>query len=389
MNRIKKKQDVYQGFEQGPIRPPSESRSLLIRVTRNCPWNRCRFCPVYKRSRFSLRSVDNVIRDVDMLHYCLNMIREEAGENGVPDILRLKRRLKDSPDTIDPTAFHAALNWYYAGMESIFIQDANSLILKPDDLVYILGYIKERFPMAQRVTSYARSHTIVRIKLHDMERIAGAGLNRIHIGLETGSDRVLALVKKGCTKADHVKAGQRVKAVGISLSEYVMPGLGGVALSREHALETADALNLINPDFIRLRTLSIRGGIPMEKDYLEGSFVKPSDVMMAEEIKLMIENLDGITSYIKSDHILNLLETVEGKMPGDKAKIISTISAFLELPARKKMVYQVGRRTGLFRGVEDMADSALLRRAEETCRLYGVTPETVDAAIDEMMRGFV
>jgi radical SAM superfamily enzyme YgiQ (UPF0313 family) len=48
-----KKDEIYHGFEQGPIRPPSEAASLLIRVTRNCPWNRCTFCPVYKGSRFS------------------------------------------------------------------------------------------------------------------------------------------------------------------------------------------------------------------------------------------------------------------------------------------------------------------------------------------------
>ena len=35
-------------FEQGPILPPSEAESLLIRLTRNCPWNKCLFCPVYK-----------------------------------------------------------------------------------------------------------------------------------------------------------------------------------------------------------------------------------------------------------------------------------------------------------------------------------------------------
>ncbi len=388
MQSIKKnKKDVYQGFEQGPIRPPNESRSLLIRLTRNCPWNRCTFCPVYKRSRFSLRSMENIIRDIDMLHKCLVLITEKGGKNIMNHPAALQKRLDDSKDPIDRTAFHAALNWYYAGMESIFLQDANSLILKPDDLIYILEHIQKRFPMAKRITSYARSHTIVRIKDNDMNRIAHSGLNRIHIGLESGSDKVLKLVKKGCTKADHIKAGQKVKKAGMSLSEYVMPGLGGVRLSREHALETADALNQINPDFIRLRTLAVRAGSPMED--ASGSFEKSSDFMTAKEIKLLLENLKGITSRIKSDHILNLLETLEGKMPEDKEKMIATVSEFLELSPQKRMIYQVGRRTGLFRGVEDMAEVSLFRQAENTCRINGITPENVDTAIDELMRRFV
>jgi len=51
-------------YEQGPIRPPSEAHSLLIRVTRNCPWNQCAFCPVYKDHKFQRRSVEEVKGDI-------------------------------------------------------------------------------------------------------------------------------------------------------------------------------------------------------------------------------------------------------------------------------------------------------------------------------------
>ncbi len=384
----KNKTDIYEGFEQGPIRPPSEARSLLIRLTRNCPWNKCTFCPVYKKRDFSLRKKEHIKKDIDMLHKYLEIILQEAKDIGRVEIEKLNK-IFNSLDDKDRVAFNAALNWFYSGMESIFIQDANSLIIKPDDLVEILEYIKEKLPMAQRTTSYARSHTIVRIKSHDLKRIANAGLNRIHIGLESGSDKVLALIKKGCTKDDHIKAGLKVKEAGMELSEYVMPGLGGVELSREHALETADALNKINPDFIRLRTLAISRKTPLEEESLAGTFKKPSDLMMAQELKFFLESLDGITSYIKSDHILNLLERVEGKMPQDKEKIVGIVTEFLNLPPQKRVTYQVGRRMGLFGGVDDMADTSVLQRVEETCKLYGVTPDNVDATIDELMKRFI
>ena len=66
--------DVYQGFELGPIRPPSEAYSLLLRITRNCPWNRCKFCGLYKGEKFSIRPVDHVIRDIDTIRHYVDEI---------------------------------------------------------------------------------------------------------------------------------------------------------------------------------------------------------------------------------------------------------------------------------------------------------------------------
>jgi len=155
-------------------------------------------------------------------------------------------------------------------MHAIFLQDANSLIVKPDQLIRILRHLRSRFPWVDRITSYARSHTIARISDGNLRQMREAGLNRIHIGLESGSDAVLDRVRKGVDKRTQIKAGQKVKKAGMELSEYVMPGLGGKALSRDHALETADALNRINPDFIRLRTLALPGGIPLADEHRSG-----------------------------------------------------------------------------------------------------------------------
>src|SRR4030042_4271464 len=245
--------ESYQGFEQGPIRPPSEAYSLLIRVTRNCPWNRCTFCPVYKGQRFSLRHVDNVKRDIDAVHRHVEALRQMADDQGhisQSDV----RAAASSIHLEDLDAFDAAVHWASAGMESIFLQDADSLIMKPAELLDIVIHIKRCFPWVLRITSYARSHTLARIGDEDLKRIGEAGLKRIHVGLESASDKVLKMVKKGVTKQQHIDAGIKVKKAGIELSEYVMPGLGGIEFSEEHAIETAGALNQINPHFIKLRT---------------------------------------------------------------------------------------------------------------------------------------
>ena len=385
---MKNKKDIYQGFEQGPIRPPSESQSLLIRFTRNCPWNKCLFCPVYKGKKFSLRSIENIIKDIDITSHYLNKIIENTENNKQIDQNLINKIFNDSKDK-DRTAFNAALNWYFTGMESIFIQDANSLIMKPDNLIHVLKHMKKCFPMAKRITSYARSHTIARIKSDIMKNIADAGLNRIHIGLESGSDKVLDLIKKGCTQKMHIQTGLKVKNAGIELSEYIMPGLGGIDFSKDHALETAKALNEINPDFIRIRTLAISDRTLLFKEYKQGRFKKCTDFMMIKELKLMLENLNNITSYIKSDHILNLLEEIQGKMPEDKEKILKIITDFLEMKPEKRVYYQVGRRMGLFRKTQDLSDITLLKRVKETCKLYNITSDNIDLVLEELMRRFI
>jgi hypothetical protein len=378
----------YKGFEQGPIRPPSEAGSLLIRITRNCPWNRCTFCPVYKGADFSLRPVEHVLEDIDRVCRCVQLIRERGSRTGkiLPADIR---QMIEGDRGIDRAALNAALHWAMNGMRSIFLQDANSLIMKPERLVTILERLKDCFPHVERITSYARSRTMARISDEDLVRIRHAGLGRIHIGMESGSDRVLALVRKGVDKKTHILAGKKVKKAGMELSEYVMPGLGGRPLSREHAMETADALNRINPDFIRLRTLALPEHIELYKEYREGRFEKLNGLEIAEELHLFLKNLGGISSVVKSDHILNLFEDLEGRFPEDKEKMVGMVEDFLAMDVDEQVVYQVGRRMGMFRGTTDMADSGLREQAAAICARNSITPDNIDRVIDELMKRFI
>ncbi|HEY72485.1 MAG: coproporphyrinogen III oxidase [Anaerolineaceae bacterium 4572_32.2] len=376
------KNDTYNGFEQGPIRPPSEAYSLLLRLTRNCPWNHCAFCPVYKGTRFSVRPVAHVKRDIDAVHRYVEMVRQKADATG-----RIQQVKGIEAD--DLPASRAAFNWLTYGATSVFLQDANSLIMAPPDLVKILTHLKTRFPWVERVTSYARSHTVARMKDDDLKSIGEAGLNRIHIGLESGCDEVLKMVKKGVTRERQIQAGRRVKKAGIELSEYYMPGLGGRALSAEHARQTASALNQINPDFIRLRTLAIPNRAPLSEDYQAGRFEKCTDVMAAEEILTFIKALDGITSVVKSDHVLNLFGDLEGTLPHDKERMLAIPRAFLALEPKRQRLYQVGRRLGIFSSLSDMEDPHRLADAERAYRQLGVTPDNADEIVNELMKRFI
>jgi len=376
-------------FEQGPIRPPSEARSLLLRLTRNCPWNRCTFCPVYKGARFSVRPVEHVKKDIDLVHKYIRTLHLIAGRSGRISRTALNR-IAAAADSPELPALYAAHHWLYRGrMRSVFLQDANSLVMKPHLLKEVLGYLTMRFPSVERITSYARSHTIARIEDSDLLALRHAGLNRLHVGLESGSDEILSLVHKGATREIHIQAGRKVKRAGIELSEYYMPGLGGNAHYQKHALESADALNRINPDFIRLRTLAIPASAPLYEEYSAGRFDKCSEAAVARELLLFLESLDGITSYVVSDHVLNLFPELEGRLPADKPRMTGIVRAFLEMERERQIMYQAGRRLGVFGCLADMDQPDKFAAAREACAQYGITAENADEMATELMQQFI
>ena len=341
-------------FEQGPIRPPNEARSLLLRVTRNCPWNQCQFCPVYKKRKFSLRTVEEIKQDI------------QAARDIADDIKALSWKLGWSGGVNDQVVssilghsgfsenYRSIAAWLYYGTGACFLQDADNLVMKTKDLVEVLKFLREKFPEITRVTTYSRSRTTVRKSVDSLKQIREAGLDRVHIGLESGCDPVLKLVKKGVSAAQQIEAGRKVVDAGMELSEYVMPGLGGQEMWREHAIDTAGVLNQINPHFIRLRSLRVPKRVPLYQKLKDGSFTLQTDDRLIEEIRLFIETLDGITSTVTSDHIMNLLEEVSGRLPEDKAEMLEVIRKYQDLPQSERMIFKVGRLGGAYRSTDDL-----------------------------------
>ena len=347
-------------FEMGPIRPPSEAQSLLIRVTRNCPWNKCEFCHTYKEEPFSFRSVEEIKKDIDQVKAITDESRQSSWRMGFGG--GINQRVLFGQAGRDNQAFQSVAGWLYFGGSQAFLQDANSLIAKTADLVEILKYLKEKLPSIQRITSYARAKTLAKKSVEELKELREAGLSRIHVGMESGYDPLLQYMKKGVTAKEQILGGRNVVESGISLSEYVMPGLGGQRWWREHAVETARVLNQIDPDFIRLRTLYVRKDMPLFDQVEKGEFIRLSDHLVVSEIRLFIETLEGLHSTVVSDHILNLLEEVQGKLPDEKEKMIRVIDRYLALPPENRLQFRVGRRLGYYRSLDDLQDPDLRRR---------------------------
>ncbi len=377
-------------FEVGPIRPPNEAASLLLRVTRNCPWNRCTFCPVYKGEKFSLRTVDEVKADIDSMAALAARARELAveleGPAGEVTLSVIQALLAESRcrEVLQLGYF------LHGGGTTAFLQDANSLILPFDQLLEVLHHLRRAFPELERVTTYARAHTVLKRSVEQLTALREAGLDRIHIGLESGADEVLDLAQKGITGEEQIEAGQRVKQAGIGLSEYVMPGLGGRALTEIHATETARVLRAIDPHFVRLRSLALPPTAPLAEQWQRGDFEPLDDVGVARELRQLVGGFTGMTSTVTSDHILNLLEEVAGKLPDDHPAMLEVLDRFLGLPEAEQQLYIVGRRLGLMRSLDELEiPQARARAAEALTELQRRYPGPLDQAIRQAMMRFV
>ncbi|MBM3148451.1 MAG: radical SAM protein, partial [Chloroflexi bacterium] len=375
-------------FEQGPIRPPSEAYSLLIRATRNCPWNRCQFCPVYRGQRFELRPTEDVIKDIDTAKAIADDIKQLAWKTGNGNRTREIAAAIYSQGQYNFSIRNVAL-WLWAGGDCAFLQDANSLIMRTPDLVQVISYLKKTFPELTRITSYARSKTAAKKSVEELIQLKEAGLSRLHIGLESGSDLVLSYMDKGVTAEEHINGGKNVKAAGISLSEYIMPGLGGRKMTVHHATETARVLNEIDPDYIRIRTLYVRQGMDLWSKIESGDFELQSEDEVIEEIGNLIEKLE-VTSELKSDHVLNLLPELEGKFPEAKQDCLAAINRYLALPKKERLNFRLGRRAGFYEKLDDLYDAARYQKVDQIInRITKETSGAVDDAIRQLMESFV
>lgn len=362
--------EQYQ-YEVGPIRPPSEGYSLLLRLVRGCAWNKCKFCGFYRKEKFRVRSIEHVKRDIDAIRSWIDVFQGKTYKIPVGDEER--------------EAYYVAANWFQSGMESVFLQDANALLMKPEQIIEVLRYLHQVFPGIKRITAYARSDTIARIDDQHLWEFAHMGLNRLHVGMETGCDELLKLVNKGVDKATQIKAGKKAMAAGIEVSEFYMPGLGGREYARQSALDTADVINQINPDFVRIRSMALSKKLDLYADYQAGIFTRTNDIDDVREIRTFIEHLHGITSVVESDHILNILLELRGKLPEDKDRLLRTIDDFLSLPEDQQMVFRLGRRLGVMGSLSDLGSELRVTRVKEVMSTYRVDHTNIDAVSNDLM----
>ena len=341
-------------FRIGPIRPPSEADSLLLQVTNGCTWNKCKFCQLYRHTKFKAYSADSIKADIDNIVYQADIIRRYQTPLGAWDIDGLNRELGQIPSEEERQCFYMVANWLLGGGENVFLQDGNTTALSSGRLSDVLIYLKQAFPNIKRITSYGRAENLSRVSAEEYAELKAAGLDRIHSGFETGSDAVLQKINKGVTQQQEITAGKNIKAGGIELSVYFMPGVGGKGLTKENAEGTSHVINEVAPDFLRIRTAAVKPGTGLYEDYQNGQLTLCSDDEKLLEIRTIIQQAADIDTRVVSDHIINLLQGIEGHIVLDRRKMLDMIDGYLDQPEHEKRLYQAARRMALVNGPQDM-----------------------------------
>ena len=339
-------------YRIGPIRPPSEAQSLLLQITQGCTWNKCKFCNLYRGTQFKAFSADSIKQDIDTMAEYAEMVNRHRKDSRW-DIQGLNEEL----GTLEPeeqNCYYSVANWLIGGGETVFLQDGNSLVLRDGRLSEVLRYLKQTFPRVKRITSYGRAENLAKITAEEYAELKEAGLDRIHSGFETGSDAVLQLVNKGVTAREEIIAGQNIKAGGLELSVYFMPGLGGKRLSEDNALGMANVVSQVNPDFVRIRTAAVKAQTDLYEDYLSGNLVLCSEEEKLQELRTLITETKGVTTRLISDHMINLLQDLEGSLKDDKDFLIRKIDSFLALPEYDRKEFQLARRLRYVNYLRDM-----------------------------------
>ena len=276
-------------YEEPLFRPPCEASSLIVQVTLGCPHNRCVFCGMYKMKKYRVRDPEEVKAD-----------------------LRRARLM-------------------YRHVESIFLADGNTIAMNSEKLADIISYARDLYPEAERVSSYGGARFLKGKPVEALRRVREAGLDIIYFGLESGDDDILARMDKGVDSEGMIEAARRVKEAGIDLSVYILLGLGGEDLWRQHAENTARVLNAMQPQFIRPRTLALLPGIPLYEEARQGRFREASGETIMRELQVMLSSLEIADAWFLSDHISNYVP-VYGHLPEDQATMLATVEMALGDP---------------------------------------------------------
>lgn len=278
-------------YEGSIYRPPSEADSLIIQATIGCSHNRCLFCTLYKDKRFRVRPLAEILED-------LHQARQRMG----PAIRR------------------------------IFLADGDALIMKTPDLLTLAREAKALFPGLQRLSLYGSPQSILLKSPRELADLKAAGYGLVYLGIESGSDAVLTAMHKGVDAAQMVEAGLRIREAGMGLSAMLILGLGGRALSEDHARQSARVVRAIGPEYLSLLTLMIEPGSPLALRRQEGTFAEPNPAEALQELRTLLEGLEGVRTVLRSNHASNYV-SLSGQLPQDRERILAEIDRCLNAPS--------------------------------------------------------
>ncbi len=268
------------------IRPPSEANSIILQVTVGCSYNKCTFCGAYKNTPFQLKAPETIDAD---LHFAQKFCR---------------------------------------GQKRVFLADGDVLILSQKRLMELFHKIRQQLPWITRISLYGTARAVRNKSEEQLSALKAMGLDRVYMGLESGCDAVLHSVQKGETAASMLAAGKKIRAAGLFLSVTLLLGLGGTALSTQHAIDTAEVLNKMAPHQIAALTLMPLENTILGREVATGTFTLLSPSEILQELQLLISHLQNVKCQFHANHASSYLP-LAGRLPRDKNAFLASIAMAL------------------------------------------------------------
>jgi radical SAM superfamily enzyme YgiQ (UPF0313 family) len=272
-------------------RPPSEAESLILPVTDGCSWNQCTFCEMYTapQKKFRARGEDEVLESIRL-----------TGQRYGNDIRR------------------------------VFLADGDALVLPTRRLLTILEAIRTHLPAVRRISSYCLPRNMRKKSQSEIDELAAAGLKMVYVGAESGDDQVLAAVNKGETFDTTREALDKLGAAGITRSVMILNGLGGKALSMQHAENSARLANATQPEYLATLVVSF----PLGEERFRAGFPgwEPLDQHeLFVEMERFLSVLDLKRTVFRSDHASNWL-VLKGTLGADKERLLEQVRQAIAAP---------------------------------------------------------
>tara|TARA_R110000764_G_scaffold112761_4_gene199703 strand:- start:19983 stop:20882 length:900 start_codon:yes stop_codon:yes gene_type:complete len=287
-------QDFPVSYIEPVFRPPSEAHSLILPVTNGCSWNKCTFCEMYTAPQKKFRA------------------RDEA------EVMEEIRRVGES----------------YI-VQRIFLADGDAMVLPTRRLLRILEAIRENIRSVERVTSYCLPRNIKRKSVEELRELKEAGLQMLYVGAESGDDEVLARVNKGETFASTADALNKAGEAGLQRSVMILNGLGGKALSTQHAANSAKLVNLTQPEFVSTLVVNFPQGLERFKAQYP-DFEELDQSALFNELQQFVGALALDNTVFRSDHASNAL-VLKGVLGEDKARLLAQIENAIVRPERAQL----------------------------------------------------
>lgn len=273
------------------FRPPSEAKSLILPVTNGCSWNKCTFCEMYTQpqKKFRARKPDEVKADIDKAAQSLG------------------------------------------GVRRVFLADGDAMVLPTRRLLEVLGQLREAFPGLQRVSSYCLPRNLAKKSVEELVQLREAGLEMLYVGMESGDDEILRRINKGESWESTRSALVKIREAGLTSSVMVLNGLGGEALSRQHAINTATLCNETQPDYLSTLVVSFPQGEERFREGFGAEFTPLDQNSLFKEIQVFLEHLELDETIFRSDHASNYL-VLKGNLGRDKQRLLSEVNLAITNP---------------------------------------------------------